>query len=304
MVLIALVVATAGALAGTFVARRLTRSLVRLTAVAEEVTDTGRLDVEVPSRGHDEVGRLGAAFDTMLGRLAQAREDQQRLVQDAGHELRTPLTSIRTNISLLRRATELPAAEREEVLDDLAGESRELTALVNELVELATDRRGDEHEVDADLAEIADRVASRARRRTGRDVVLDVADDAPVAVRGRLTRLERAVSNLIDNALKFDSGSTQPPEIGISRAPDGGVRVEVRDRGPGIPVEDLGRIFDRFHRATAVRSLPGSGLGLSIVHEVATSHGGSVFAANRPGGGAVIGFTLPRGRLQPRSNLR
>lgn len=304
IVVITIAVAAAAALAGVFVARRLTRDLVRLTAVAEEVTDTGRLDVEVPTRGRDEVGRLGIAFDTMLGRLAQSREDQQRLVQDAGHELRTPLTSIRTNISLLRRGADLPDAEREAVLDDLAGESRELTSLVNELVELATERRGDEEDVDVDLAEVAERVAARSRRRSGRDVVLNVASDAPVGVRGRPTGLERAVSNLVDNALKFDANGDRPVEIGMYRGVDGGLRVEVRDRGPGIPAEDLGRIFDRFHRATAVRSLPGSGLGLSIVHDVATTHGGSVFAANRPGGGAVIGFTLPRARLQTTSNPR
>jgi two-component system sensor histidine kinase MprB len=302
IVLITVAVAAAAALAGVFVARRLTRDLVRLTAVAEEVTDTGRLDVEVPTRGRDEVGRLGIAFDTMLGRLAQSREDQQRLVQDAGHELRTPLTSIRTNISLLRRAAELPDAERQAVLDDLTGESRELTSLVNELVELATERRGGEEDVDVDLAEVAERVAARGRRRTGRDVVLDVAADAPVGVRGRPTGLERAVSNLVDNALKFDLDGDRPVEIGMYRGMDGGLRVEVRDRGPGIPAEDLGRVFDRFHRATAVRSLPGSGLGLSIVHDVATTHGGSVFAANRPGGGTVIGFTLPWARLQTASN--
>lgn len=302
ILLIALVVAALAALTGTLVARRLTRGLVRLTAVAEEVTATGRLDVEVPARGRDEVGRLGSAFDTMLGRLAQSREDQQRLVQDAGHELRTPLTSIRTNISLLRRATELPAPEREAVLDDLAGESRELTVLVNELVELATERHNGEDDADVDLADVAERVAARARRRSGRQVDLDVGAGAPVGVRGRSTGLERAVSNLVDNALKFDRDGDAPVEIGLYRGPDGGLRVEVRDRGPGIPAEDLERIFDRFHRATAVRSLPGSGLGLSIVADVARSHGGTVFAANRPGGGAVIGFTLPAGRLQTASN--
>jgi two-component system sensor histidine kinase MprB len=302
ILVIAVAVTALAGLAGVFLARRLTRRLVRLTAAAEEVTATGRLDVDVPAGGRDEVGRLGTTFDTMLGRLARSREDQQRLVQDAGHELRTPLTSIRTNISLLRHVGELPVDEREAVLDDLSSESRELTALVNELVELATERHSGEDDADVDLADVAERVAARAGRRSGRTVSVEMAPDARTTVRGRATGLERAVSNLVDNALKFDRGGDGPVEIGLGRAVDGGVHVAVSDRGPGIPPEDLNRIFDRFHRATAVRSFPGSGLGLSIVEDVATSHGGHVFAANRAGGGAVIGFTLPPARLQPASN--
>jgi two-component system sensor histidine kinase MprB len=240
----------------------------------------------------------------MLDALRRSRGQQQRLVQDAGHELRTPLTSIRTNISLLRRVTELPATEREGVLDDLASESRELTGLINELVELATEQHNGEADDEVELPDLLERVAVRARRRTGRDIVLAVAADAPTVVLGRVGGLERAVSNLVDNALKFDRDGSGAVEIGLARTPSGGVRLEVRDRGPGIPAEDLDRIFDRFHRATAVRSLPGSGLGLSIVEDVALTHGGRVFAENRPGGGAVIGFTLPAERLQSGSNLR
>jgi len=303
IVILALLVSLAAAVAGRFLARALTRRLVRLTAAAEQVAATGRLDVGVPAHGRDEVGRLGAAFDDMLARLARARDDQQRLVQNAGHELRTPLTSIRTNISLLRRASELPAEERSAVLDDLTGETRELTDLVNELVELATDRRASELEVDVDLGAVADRVAERARRRSGREITVEVPATG-VVVRGRAHGLERAVTNLVDNALKFDAGGG-PVEVVVRPADAAGgagaVRLEVRDRGPGVPAEDVERIFDRFHRATEVRSLPGSGLGLAIVRDVVTEHGGSVFATARDGGGAVIGFTLRGGGLQPGS---
>jgi len=296
VVLVALGVAVVAALAGALLARRLTRRLVRLTAAVEEVTATGRLDVPVPAEGRDEVGRLGTAFDSMLGRLARSQDDQQRLVADAGHELRTPLTSLRTNVSLLRRLDELSPGERQAVLDDLGSETRELTALVNELVELATQRRAEEEETDVDLAVTAERVADRGRRRTGREVRVD-ADPVGAVVRGRAGALERALSNLVDNALKFDEGGSEPVEIALHAG-----LVEVRDRGPGIPEDEIDRIFDRFHRATAVRSLPGSGLGLSIVKDVAESHDGHVFAENRPGGGAVIGFTLGARRLQTRSN--
>ena len=299
---IALVVSVAAAVAGFFLARALTRRLVQLTGVAERVSATGRLDVDVPADGADEVGRLGAAFDAMLARLARSKDDQQRLVQNAGHELRTPLTSIRTNVSLLRRADELSADERGAVIDDLAGEARELTGLIDELVELATDRRADEPEQPVDLVATADRVAARAGRRSGREVhVSPTAGGADaVVVRGRPQALERALTNLVDNAIKFDRAGTAPVEVVITRrARD--VRVEVRDRGPGIATEDLDRVFDRFHRATSVRSLPGSGLGLSIVQEVVAGHDGAVFATHRDGGGAVIGFTLPGSRFQPGS---
>jgi two-component system sensor histidine kinase MprB len=232
----------------------------------------------------------------MLGQLARSKDDQQRLVADAGHELRTPLTSIRTNVSLLRRLDRLSPGEREEVLDDLTSETRELTGLVNELVELAMERRATEEEADVDLRDVAERVAERARRRTDRAVQVDVGS-GPTLVHGRVGGLERALANLVDNALKFDPTGRDPVEIRLRSG-----LVEVRDRGPGIPPEDVNRIFDRFHRATAVRSLPGSGLGLSIVKDVVTSHGGQVYARNREGGGAVIGFTLPVDRLQPGSN--
>ena len=122
----------------------MTRRLARLTGVAEEVAATGRLDVPVPVGGSDEAGRLGTAFNEMLTALGRSRDAQQRLVQDAGHELRTPLTSLRTNVSVLRRHETLAPETRTRVIDDLDAETRELTGLVNELVELATDARDDE----------------------------------------------------------------------------------------------------------------------------------------------------------------
>ncbi|MDR3080148.1 MAG: HAMP domain-containing histidine kinase, partial [Streptomyces sp.] len=135
-VLMGAVVVAAG-LFGWWLARRITGRLVRLAGAAEDVARTRRLGIQVLVTGNDEVARLGRSFDRMLGRLAQSEEDQRRLVQDAGHELRTPLTSLRTNISLLRRIDELPPTAREELVADLAQESRELTDLVNELVDLA-----------------------------------------------------------------------------------------------------------------------------------------------------------------------
>ncbi|MFE1286703.1 ATP-binding protein [Streptomyces sp. NPDC058751] len=304
-------VVTAAGLFGWWLARRITRRLVRLAGAAEDVARTGRLGIQVPVTGHDEVARLGRSFDRMLGRLAQSEEDQRRLVQDAGHELRTPLTSLRTNISMLRRIDELPPDAREELVADLALESRELTDLVNELVALAAGQSDTEPVRRLDLAELAEDVAVVARRRTGRDVTVRVSGDT--VVEGRPSALQRAVSNLVENAAKFDRGGTAPIEVVVTGptarppspdSPSGPpvttgsvdrlepVRVEVSDRGPGIGDDDLARVFDRFYRTADARSLPGSGLGLSIVREVSAAHGGSPFAHPREGGGTVIGFTV------------
>ncbi|MEU7418847.1 sensor histidine kinase [Streptomyces antibioticus] len=293
LVLMAAVVTAAG-LFGWWLARRITHRLVILTAAAEDVARTRRLGVQVPVTGQDEVGRLGRAFDRMLGRLAQSEEDQRRLVQDAGHELRTPLTSLRTNISLLRRIDELPPDTRDELVADLTQEARELTDLVNELVDLAAGQSDTEPPRALDLADLAEEVAAAVRRRTGRRIVVRASGDTTTD--GRPQMLQRALSNLVENATKFDREGREPVEIAVKGpARPGVVRVEVLDRGPGIAETDLTRIFDRFYRAADARSLPGSGLGLSIVREVALSHGGAPFAVRREGGGTVIGFTVGGG---------
>ena len=282
------------ALVGWWLARRMTRRLLLLTAAADEVRRSGRLDVKVPVGGRDETARLGGALDAMLGALARSRDDQQRLIQDAGHELRTPLTSLRTNVSVARRFEQLSEEQRTRLLEDLDGETRELTELVNELVELATDQRGEEPVEAVGLAEVVERVAARVRRRTGREVRVDA--DATVR-RVRPLALERAIGNLLDNAAKFDEGPG-PLDVRVANG-----RVEVLDRGPGIAPEDRGRIFDRFYRTPAARSRPGSGLGLSIVHDIVLAHGGEVFAVPRDGGGACVGFTLPELAPMPGTSL-
>ncbi|MEA5365230.1 ATP-binding protein [Amycolatopsis sp., V23-08] len=288
------IVLVAAALAGWLLARQITRRLVRLTQATEQVSD-GRLDgVAVPAGGRDEVGRLATSFDRMLGRLADARADQERLVQDAAHELRTPLTSLRTNASVLRRFAELAPDARARLLDDVDGEARELTHLIDELVELATRQYETEEPAPLALSAVAERSADRVRRRTGRAITVEA--DA-TRLTGQAKALERAVSNLLENAVKF------APEGAIDVVVRDG-RVQVLDRGPGIGEDDAARVFDRFHRADGARGLPGSGLGLAIVREIALAHGGGVFAEPRPGGGAVVGFTVAAELLLPDSHPR
>jgi two-component system sensor histidine kinase MprB len=217
----------------------------------------------------------------MLAALGQSRDQQQQLVQDAGHELRTPLTSLRTNVETLQRYPDLPSETRDVILSDLQSETRELGALVDELVQLATDTWDDEPEDSVSLDFIAERVAERTRRRTGRVVELDVQSAVMI---GRPRELTRAIGNLVDNAAKF---SDDPTPVEVMVRP--GV-VVVRDHGPGINAEDQPHLFDRFYRAADARSKPGSGLGLAIVDQIVRAHGGTVTAANAPDGGAV--FTI------------
>jgi two-component system sensor histidine kinase MprB len=279
-----LVVALMAAVAGWLVARQLTRRLVRMARAADEVATTGDMYVHVPVGGTDEIGSLGAAFTTMLTSLRSSREAQKRLVEDAGHELRTPLTSLRTNITVLRRHPDLPEESRAKLLDDLDLEARELTTLANELVDLAADPRDRGPAEEVALGSLVERAAERTRRRTGREVRVDA--DASVVL-GWPADLERAVANLLDNAAKFDA-SRGPIDVEVRAG-----SVTVADRGPGIADADASRVFDRFYRSSEARSRPGSGLGLAIVRDVAEIHGGSVVAASRPGGGALVGISIP-----------
>ena len=269
---------------GWLFARHLVRPLRHLALAAERVASTGRLDVQVEVGSADETGRLSRAFSVMLGSLAQLRAQQRHLAEDAGHELRTPLTSLRTNVDILRRHKTLPAETRARVLGALDSELRELTGLVNELVELNAERHQEEAVEVVRLDEVAEEVVERARRRSGRHITLTAQ---PCAVTAQPRALARAVSNLVDNAIKFSPPSS-PVEVSVRSG-----RTEVRDHGTGLGPEDVPRVFDRFYRSAGARGKPGSGLGLAIVSQVAEDNGGRAFAGNHPDGGAVIGFELP-----------
>jgi len=283
-VLLSTLVAALAAVVGWLIALRVTSRLRRLSIAVEDVAATGRLNLDAPVTGRDEAGRLGRSFGEMLTALARSKEQQQRLVEDAGHELRTPLTSLRTNLDVLRRHPTMDDTMRAQVLADIDRDTTELSTLVEEVVAVAADRHTTELPEPVLLSESVERVVAKARRRVSRDIVV-TADESIVMVRPAL--LERAISNLIDNAAKFDR-SNSPIEIVVNRG-----AIIVSDRGPGIPEADLSFVFERFHRSVTARTMPGSGLGLSIVAEVATSHGGTVVARNRPGGGAEVGFILP-----------
>ena len=273
------------ALMGWLVAGRALKPVGDLTAAAEHVAATQDFDAPIEVERTDEIGRLASSFNTMLKALGASRQQQQQLVADASHELRTPLTSLRTNIEVLAKSDDMDGIEKQDLLADVTFELGELTELVSELVELATDARVAEEPVsEVDLADLVEQVAERARRRTGRTIEIE-ADD--LTIQGRPAMLERAVSNLVDNAHKWS-----PPGAPIEISVQGG-RVEVIDRGPGIDEADRSFVFDRFYRATRARAMPGSGLGLAIVKQVIDLHGGRVFAEESPNGGARVGFEIP-----------
>ncbi|HSL59034.1 MAG TPA: HAMP domain-containing sensor histidine kinase [Acidimicrobiales bacterium] len=280
------VVGTAvAALIGWAVATRIVGPIRRLADGAEHVASTHDLRTPVPVERDDEVGTLASSFNAMLSALALSEDQQRRLVQDASHELRTPLTSVRTNVEVLRRSWDrLDDAQREQVLADVEAEVGELSQLVAEVVDLAagTGQR-DVPADDVDLAAVAERVADRQRRR---GATVEVTARGDTAVRGREVDLERAIANIVGNALKF--GPTDGPvEIVVD-----GPSVVVHDRGPGIPADEREQVFDRFHRAAGARGTPGSGLGLAIVAQVAADHGGRAWAAGASGGGAAVGFRV------------
>ncbi len=283
----------AAALAGWAVATNGLRPVRRLTAAVEQIAVTEKLS-PLRVEGDDEVARLSTAFNQMLLALSSSQNLQRRLIADASHELRTPLTSLRTNLDLLRQAEQreaegvrhgLDAQARAELLDDVRAQIEEFTALVDDLVMLARDHQPSEVVAQVDLAAVTERALTRVRRRAP-GITFDV-DIAGWIVRGDPGGLERAVTNLLDNAAKWSpDGGTVTVQL------DHGM-LTIDDQGPGISPADRAHVFKRFFRSEDSRAMPGSGLGLAIVHQVVIQHGGRVAVQDAPGGGARLAAWLP-----------
>ena len=277
-------VALAAAL-GLVVARTALGPVRRLTEATEEVTQTRDLSRRMDDEGSDEVGRLAASFNTMLAALEESARTQCRFVADASHELRTPLTSLRTNIEVLARADGMPRGERERLLADVVEQLAEMSALVAELVALdrAEDPANGPEDVRLDL--VAGEAIERARRQRAGITFTPHLEES--VVRGVPSSIERAVGNLLDNAVKWS-----PPDGEVEVVVRDG-EVIVRDHGAGIAESDLPYVFDRFYRAPSDRGLPGSCLRLAIVRRVAEAHGGSVAAERADGGGTRVRLAFP-----------
>jgi two-component system sensor histidine kinase MprB len=290
------------AAAGTAVARTGLRPVQRLTEATERVAMTGDLR-PIPVSGDDELALLSQRFNAMLGAVAESQERQRRLVADAGHELRTPLTSMRTNLELLL-ASEKPDSptlsdeDKAEINADVRAQLDELTTLIGDLVELAREDAPQVVHEPVDLVEVVERALDRAKRRA--TDVRFVVELQPWSLLGDSSALERAVLNLLDNAVKF-SPSSGVVRLSLKQLGDGSAVVEVADSGPGIADADLPHVFERFYRSSEARTLPGSGLGLAIVKQVAERHGGMAYVGRAPEGGAMFTLRLP-GRPTPRES--
>lgn len=273
------------ALLGAMVAARGVRPVTRLTESLEHVARTRDLTHRVPVTGHDEPARLAATFNEMLASLDQARTAQEQLVADASHELRTPLAALRTNAELLASGAEIPPVERRGIARDVAVQIDGFGRLVADLVELTRGERPAAHAERVRLDEMAHDVVARARaHHPGVDFRVAAT---PTQVVADPTALERALANLVENAVRHGAG---PVEVHVA---DGTVRV--RDHGRGITDADKPRVFARFWRADDARGREGSGLGLAIVQQVARAHGGDVTVRDADGGGAefVLGLPVP-----------
>ncbi|MFI9048062.1 sensor histidine kinase [Streptomyces sp. NPDC053427] len=299
LALVLLFVAGAGVLgaatAGLAVARAGLKPVDRLTDAVEHVARTEDLAVRIPVEGEDEIARLSRSFNSMTSALAASRDLQQQLIADAGHELRTPLTSLRTNIDLLVRSEQsgrpIPAADKAALLESVKAQMGELAALIGDLQELSRPARGQAAVEVVALHDIVDSALARARLR-GPSLTI-TADLDPWYVRAEPAGLERAVVNLLDNAVKF-SPTGGSVEVRLT-----GGELAVRDHGPGIPQDELPHVFERFWRSPSARSLPGSGLGLSIVARTAEQAGGAVRLRSADLGGTEAVLTLPGASTPP-----
>lgn len=282
----ALVGVLVAAVLGFIVARAALRPVRRLTKAVEDVAETRDLSRRIETTGNDEVGRLAGSFNAMLEALDESQRAQRRLAADAGHELRTPLTSLRTNIEVLVRNDSLDTADRERLVRDVNAQIVEVSAMIGGMMEIA---RGDEP-IDDQIADVQlDRIVAGAVEEASfhwPDVRF-VSDLTPSVVRGAGNRVERAVSNLLDNAGKWSPAGGQV-DVAVR---DG--EIVVRDHGPGIAPEDVPLVFDRFWRAERARGTPGSGLGLAIVRQVADQHGATITLETPADGGTRMRLRFP-----------
>jgi two-component system, OmpR family, sensor kinase len=267
---------------------RAVESMRRRAAAISAATPGERLPV--PRTG-DEVERLGETLNEMLARLESGLERERAFVADAGHELRTPLALLRTELELALRHAETPEELRDAVRS-ASEEADRLSQLADDLLLIAGSDRGrlplrlETLETGELLSSIANRFEWRAEE-AGRRV--RVVTPSTFHVHGDRLRLEQALGNLLDNALRYGKG-----EVQLSAAPsDGLVELHVADEGGGFPPELLDRAFDRFARLDQARARGGSGLGLSIVRAIAEAHGGSAHLANRNGSGADVWVSVP-----------
>jgi two-component system, OmpR family, sensor histidine kinase MprB len=264
-------------------AGRVLRPIAELTEAAEHVTRTrdltSRLGRSAGAGG--EVGRLAASFDTMLAALNESVTAQRQLVADASHELRTPLTSLTTNLDLLEDGAGLSDPQAPALVRAAREQAGELSQLITDLLDLASYHESPVHRESVRLDLLTSEAVYRMRQRAPH--VRIVADLERCLVDVDPAGVDRAIGNLIDNAIKWT------PPGGAVHVIVADARVSVTDQGPGIPAVDLPHIFERFYRAPAARTMPGAGLGLAIVASIAQANDAAADVRTGPDGST---FTL------------
>ena len=264
------------------------RPLRELSATAAGISDTD-LSRRIPVKGNDEIADLGRTFNSMLDRISEAFETQRRFVDDAGHELRTPITVIRGNLELMGD----DPADRAATVEVVTAELDRMARIVDDLLVLAKAENTDFIEPHPmDLGAFTDDLLARAGVLADRSWILDAREEVVIAADEQ--RLSQAMMNLIRNAHEHT-----PPDTSVavgSALNNGEVILWVRDEGPGIPLEDRARLFERFARGSQGRRVTaGAGLGLAIVAAIAEGHGGRVTIGDGPQGGALFTIHIPIG---------
>ena len=261
-------------------------------------------------RGKDELTRLARDFDTMASRLEGLVTAQNRLLGDVSHELRTPLTRLNLSLELARRGDE---AKREAALNRIERESQRLDELIRELLTLSRLENGlpaSKLNEPLDLAHLAHEIAADAdfeARGAGRGVRVEYKGaDQRIMTRGDGELLRRAIENLTRNALRHTNENSQVTiELG---AHGGDLTLQVKDRGPGVPPEELEAIFRPFYRVEDARERTGTdrgtGLGLAIAERAVRAHGGQIVARNREDGGLCVSIELPQVKSANKENVR
>lgn len=300
----AAIVIVAGLL-GWFLARAALNPVEKISRTALSIRDGGDLSKRIDYYGpQDELGRMVNTLNDMFGRLEimynrlqESYDLQRRFVSDASHELRTPLTTIRGNTEFILQTPDLDAKTTREAMEDIAGEARRLTRLLDHMLALARADAGFEMEKKAfPVEELWEDIARQARFWAGcRKLELSDRYPAGKLVEASTDYLSQLIFILLDNAFKYS-----PPDTGVELAmregPKGRLEITVADRGPGIAPGDEKLVFDRFYRGKEARAKEGSGLGLSIARWITEQHRGNIRVDNRPGGGSIFTVLLPFSR--------
>jgi len=285
-----LVVVVAAAILGQFIARRTLKPVARAGETASALAE-GRLEARIPTGRRDEFGswaesfnRMAAALQEKIHQLEEIAERERRFTSDVAHELRTPLSALVTSVAMLAEAKEQMGPDARWAAERLAMQVKRLRRLIEELLEISRLDAGREA-VNLTRTSLNDMITRLIAHHGWRSQIDIDADDA--VIRTDLRRMDRIVGNLVSNAIEHGGGTAKV----VARAGPDEMVIEVHDRGPGIPPEELSRIFNRFYKSDPARG-GGSGLGLAIALEnalllggdltVAASEHGSVFRARFP----------------------